>query len=189
MKILPSLFTLCRTLRNAFLLVFLVAFAGSSQALLQQGASTPSEYEVKAAFLLNFIKFIEWPARPDENPTAPFPICIVGDDPFGPSLEHIVSGESQNDRRIVVERVDHVQPSCRVLFIGESVKEPAKMIASAGPGVLTVGENERFIRDGGMIGFVVVNRRIRFDINQRAAVRGALEISSRLLNVARSVVK
>jgi hypothetical protein len=190
MRILSSLFTVFRTLRNTSLLVFLLAFPVLNQNQSQAGAyAQPSEYDVKAAFLLNFIKFIEWPSRPGESPATPFSICIFGDDPFGPNLEQIVVGETLNGRRLIVERIDRVQPSCRILFVGEFVRDPAKIIAAAGPGVLTVGEGERFIRNGGMIGFVVVNRRVRFDINHRAAVRASLQISARLLGVARSVVK
>ena len=74
-----------------------------------------------------------------------------------------------------------------VVYIGTAAKDLAKLIQSAGPGVLTVGEGERFVRAGGMIGFVIDNRRVRFDINQTAADRGSLKLSSKLLSVARSV--
>ena len=116
-------------------------------------------------------------------------ICIWDDDPFGQTLDDIVEGETVNSRKLVVQRIEHELPkSCHVLFIGaKSKKDLPKVLESLGPGVLTVGEGERFLRDGGMIAFVIDNRRVRFDINQSAARNAKLRISSKLLNVARSV--
>jgi hypothetical protein len=180
--------TFCRTIRTAAVLLALSALPVPTLSQAGLPAAQPSEYDVKAAFLLNFIKFIEWPARPEEA-NAPFPICILGEDPFDSTLDQIVTGESVGGRHVIVQRIDQLQPSCRVVFIGEFVKEPAKTIANAGHGILTVGEGEEFVRKGGMIGFVVVNRRVRFDINHKAATNAALRVSSRLLSVARAVIK
>ena len=79
--------------------------------------------------------------------------------------------------------------ACQVLFISKSEKDVAKILPALGPGVLTVGEGEISIRDGGMIAFVIENRRVRFDINQTAAENAGLKLSSKLLSVARSVEK
>ena len=87
----------------------------------------PSEYQVKAAFLLNFTKFIDWPETVFGAPEAPISICILGDDPFGPGLDRIIEGETVNNRRLVVQRVRRLPlPSCHVLFIGREEKDVPK---------------------------------------------------------------
>lgn len=174
--------------RLAFLGMVLVlpGLVGLGQERSPRSASQPSEYEVKAAFLLNFTKFIEWP-RNTNSMESPFTICILGEDPFGTSLDQIVEGEQVAQRRLAVRRIRAVSNSCEVLFIGKSERSIAQILAEIPSGVLTVGESDDFIRQGGMIAFAVENRRVRFDIDERAAARGGLKISSKLLNVARSM--
>jgi hypothetical protein len=150
------------------------------------------EYEVKAAFLLNFIKFIDWPASAFANSGSPVAICILGNDPFGHALDQVVEGETVNGRKVALQRIKRAPPakSCQVLFIAKSEKDTLKTILPGlGPGVLTVGEEDSFLRAGGMIAFVIENRRVRFDINQAAAEAAALKLSSKLLSVARAVGK
>jgi hypothetical protein len=151
----------------------------------------PLEYQVKAAFLLNFTKFIDWPPAESAGGEASFDICILGDDPFGPTLDQMLDGETLQGRRLAVQRVSRrpLPGSCRVVFIGKSEKDISGVLSAAAPGVLTVGESAGFLREGGMIGFVIENRRVRFDINEAAATRAGFKVSSKLLNVARSVEK
>ena len=156
-----------------------------------QTAQSPVEYQVKAAFLLNFTKFIDWPAASFANPDSPIAICILGKDPFGPVLDEIVQGETVNARKVTVQRIS--QPAgpqtCQVVFVSEPDKDISKTLSGLGRGVLTVGEGDRFLRDGGMVALVVDNRRVRFDINQTAATGAGLGLSARLLSVARAVEK
>jgi hypothetical protein len=156
---------------------------------LCRAAEDSLEYQVKAAFLLNFTKFVEWPPAAFENSTSPISICILGDDPFGKTLNQIVVGEMVNDRKVVVQRTKRAPSpkSCQVLFISSSEKDVGKLLAGLGPGVLTVGEGDGFVREGGMIGFVLENRRVRFEINQSVAGNGGLKLSSKLLSVAKAV--
>jgi hypothetical protein len=146
------------------------------------------EYQVKAAFLLNFTKFIEWPAETATSAPA-VDICILGDDPFGPALDQMVAGETLQGRKIEVVRVKRPTPSCQVLFISRSEKDVDSVLSMLGPGVLTVSEKANFLHDGGIIEFAVEGHRVKFDINQSAAAKARLQISSKLLNVARSVEK
>jgi len=149
---------------------------------------TPAlEYAVKAAFLLNFTRFIDWP--PEAIPTdAPFTICILGDDPFGSALDQTIHGENVNGHALVVQRTGRAVPkTCQILYV--SVSEKGALPEGLEPGVLTVGEGEAFIRDGGMIAFVLDNRRVRFNINLPATRTGKLTLSSRLLAVAKAVEK
>lgn len=150
----------------------------------------PLEYQVKAAFLLNFTKFIEWPPLEPADAAPSTSICIVGDDPFGRVLDQMVAGETLQGRKLTVERVMRPVPSsCRVVFVSRSEKDVPGFLASLPSGVLTVGDDPAFLRQGGMIAFVVDRRRVRFDINQAAALKSAVRISSRLLSVARLVEK
>lgn len=155
-------------------------------------ATNPSvEYQVEAAFLLNFVRFIEWPSTAFADSDSPIAICVLGDDPFGSSLDQTAEGQTVNGRTVVVHRIVAIPPprSCQVVFVRLPEQEVPRILAGLGPGVLTVSEGESFIPDGGMIDFVVENRRVRFDINLSAAGKAGLKMSARLLTVARSVAR
>ena len=170
------------TPRCTFAFAALLIAAVAALAQTSAGRIQPPEYHVKAAYLLNFTKFIEWPAG---DAGAPFTICIAGSDPFGPILDHLVEGETVQGRKIVVRRLDEdgQAPVCQILYTAGT------QLASTDPGVLTIGEGEAFVKKGGIIGFVIDNRRVRFDISQRAAHRAGIALSSKLLSVARTVEK
>ncbi|HYP07489.1 MAG TPA: YfiR family protein, partial [Bryobacteraceae bacterium] len=158
------------------------------QAAAQQ---RPLEDEVKAAFLLNFTKFVEWPASAFLDNSTPISLCILGEGPVADTLAHLVQDERAHGRAIAVKTVKAPGPSdgCHVLFIARSEKDVRTLLAGVRPGVLTVGESDSFIAEGGMIKFVVENRRVRFDISQAKAARAMLAVNGRLLNVARVVEK
>ena len=146
------------------------------------------ESHVKAAFLLNFARFVEWPSSAFPNPSTPLTICIVGRDPFGRSLDVVVAGETVAARPIEIRRIESPSKGqCHLAFIGSTEDEPIVGMSHIPPNVLTVGEGERFLRAGGIISFVVDSRRVRFSINQGAAHRAGLRISSRLMSLARTV--
>jgi hypothetical protein len=173
----------------AALLLCLSVTAWLTLALSSKAADEPLEYRVKAAFLLNFTKFIEWPASAFETPDSPIAVCILGEDPFGAALDEILAGEVVNGRKLSLRRLKRppAPRSCQVLFVSRSEKESHPALPNAGTGMLTVGEGEDFVREGGMIGFLIDNRRVRFDINQTAAENAGLKLSSKLLSVARSI--
>ena len=159
---------------------------GVPQTFAETGPSL--EYQVKAAFLFNFTKFIEWPPQSFPDATTPISICVLGNDPFGTTLDHMVSSEPVKDRKVVIQRIQAEQAkSCQILFVADQGPDVPALLAGLSPGVLTVGEGDRFLREGGVIAFVIENRRVRFDINQSAAGKASLMISSKLLRVARSV--
>ncbi len=147
------------------------------------------EYQVKAAFLLNFAKFVEWPPAAFANPDSPIAICIFGPDPFGNSIDELVRGEAAGGRTVIVRRIAQAPAplACQMLFTQQSGQELDGLLASLGRGVLTVGEGDEFLRGGGMIAFVIENRRVRFDIDWKAAEAASLKLSSKLLAVARTV--
>ncbi|MBL8214774.1 MAG: YfiR family protein [Bryobacterales bacterium] len=155
-------------------------------AALLGGADAPSEYDVKAAFLLNFTRFVEWAAAP--SPDASLSVCVIGGDPFGQALDQTLAGEVIGNRRITPRRLRSLEgASCDVAYFPHANRDTARSLAAMPPRVLTVGEGEEFLRDGGMIAFVMENRRVRFDINMAAVRQGGVRLSSRLLQVARMV--
>ncbi|MBV9505912.1 MAG: YfiR family protein [Acidobacteriia bacterium] len=170
-------------------LVYIELFAGLLFAPLCSGADVSLEYSVKAAFLLNFTKFIEWPATAFANQQAPFEICILGKDPFGGVIDQIVLGEMAGNRALIVRRLGEasVPQTCELLYVGPELKDTAQTLSELPPGILTVGEGNRFLRAGGMIAFVIDDRRVRFDISQGAAEKAGLKLSAKLLTVARLV--
>jgi uncharacterized protein DUF4154 len=158
-------------------------------AQLCDAQKPPSQYEVEAAFLLNFTRFVEWPAEAFLTPDSPITICVLGRDPFGPALDETVEGEVVQKRPVAARRVRDVPRSqpCQVLFFSPEEQDNRFLLRDAGPGVLTVGENDDFLKDGGMIQFVIADRHVRFDINEKVAEEAKLKLSSQLLKVARSV--
>ena len=148
------------------------------------------EYQVKAAFLFNFAKFVEWPSEAFSDPNAPLVITVFGDDPFNGSLE-AVRGKLVNSRKLTIRRVKDIQDigKSNVLFVSPSAKKDLARILDAlqGQSVLTVGEDTAFTQCGGVINLVKEDNRVRFEVNVSAAERAGLKISSRLLALARIV--
>lgn len=155
------------------------------------GTSTPPEYAVKAAYLYNFSQFVEWPST---AATADFfRICVLGTDPFGRVLDEVVAGQKLDGVRVVARRISRPDEAngCRVLFISSSESDglPRILAALVNSAVLTVSEIPRFTQSGGMIGFVLEDNRVRFEVNAAAARRAGLKLSSQLLKLAVNVVK
>ncbi len=172
-------------IRPALLFLFGAVGTGSAAA-----DPPPLEYQVKAAFLLNFTKFIEWPAQDFTAADSPISICVLGDAPVGAVLQQMVEGEEVGGRKLTMQRTpSDPSKSCQVLFVSKSDKEGTRLIGEMGRGVLTVGEEGDFLARGGMINFIIEDRRVRFDINQRAVERSSLKLSSKLFQVARKVEK
>jgi hypothetical protein len=149
------------------------------------------EYEVKAAFLYNFAKFVDWPPRAFPDSSTPLRICVLGRDPFGDTLSRIGQGKSISGRPITSQAVRSSADArpCHILFIGSSdpaFLKPALALLHNLP-VLTVGESNDFLSLGGMINFVLEQDRVRFEINLEAAESHHLKLSSKLLAVARVV--
>ena len=148
------------------------------------------EYDVKAAFLYNFVKFVEWPAAAFRDDRSPVEICVYGTDPFGQALDGVVNGETVGARGLSIRRPASFAAfeGCHVLFIAASERERTSEVlaAVAGRPVLTVADSDGFLQAGGMINFVLDEGRVRFRINQPAAERVRLTISSKLLRLATS---
>jgi hypothetical protein len=152
-----------------------------------------SESAVKATYLYNFSRFVQWPADAVAAKGNLFPICVFGDDPFGAVLDTILSGESINGKAVVAKRVSKPQDAldCRVLYISASEEGRLKeiLVGLDKAGVLTVSDIPQFSQRGGMIQFVMVANKIRFEVNLTNAQDAGLTLSSDLLKVAVAVRK
>jgi hypothetical protein len=152
-------------------------------------AESVSEYDVKAAYLFNFLQFVTWPGEAFGAPSVPVRLCIVGHNPFGTVLAALTRNETVNGHPIEVATTgdDRELRGCHVAFIPSNVSAGPPLRAMASLPIVTVGETDGFLEAGGIIRFIVVNDRVRFDVNLRAAMKGGLTLSSRLLQVARMV--
>ena len=149
----------------------------------------PSEYQVKAAFIFNFAKFVDWPPGAFADAKSPLYIGILGENPFGANLERTVQDKLLNNRPIVVKECRTLEEAkkCHLLFISTSEKKPLQetLDGLAGTNILTVGETETFIKSGGMINFFREGNRFRFEINDAAAKKAGLKIDSKLLGLGK----
>jgi hypothetical protein len=149
------------------------------------------EYQVKAVFLFNFVQFVTWPAAAFPDPQWPITIGILGNDPFGPFLEAAVQGEVIDGRSLTVKRFQQIEEvsGSHMLFVSKSESGRLGQILAAvqGKSILTVGETAAFARQGGIINFITVDSKVRYEINVEAAKRANLDISSKLLRLAKIV--
>lgn len=153
-------------------------------------AEEPEEYQVKAAFLYNFAKFVTWPADAFESGQDPIRIGIIGRDPFGPVLDRMVAEKKLDGRGFKVLRFATGQRAegCHILFVGAPARTSVRQLLDrlGDHGILTVGESEDFLDEGGGVRLYVQDRQVRFEINQSAAERSGLRVSSKLLSLART---
>jgi hypothetical protein len=154
------------------------------------GADGPAvdEYQLKAVFLFNFARFVEWPPQAFGDARDPFAICVAGASPFGTSLDDVVSGKTVASRPISVRPVSSPQQArkCPILFVSASERKRERSLLEAlnGSTVLTVGDSDGFVADGGIVQFQVKGARIHIEIDREAAERANLRISSKLLSLA-----
>lgn len=134
---------------------------------------------------------MEWPDGAFEGPTDSMVLCVVGDDPFGETLDTVVRGETLNGRPLVVLRTRNPSEirDCHIVFVPRSERGRQEGILENlhDRGILTVGEADGFLTGGGIIRFVLEQNKVRFDINLQAAERSGLTMSSKLLRLARTV--
>jgi hypothetical protein len=175
-----------RILRGiALLLLWETAGAGA-----QENPGIP-QYEIKAAYLYNFAKFIEWPASTFKDKESPFRIGILGEDPFREVLDRLLKGKRVNGRSFEVIRSERLEPllTCHTLFVSDSEKGRMRQILTSlrELPILTVGDTSGFASAGGSVNFFIRDGTVRIEINTAAAARARLKISAKLLQIARLV--
>ena len=168
-----------------------MALGGHAEGL---DSSDSSEYLIKAGFIYNFAKLVEWPTASFAQPDSPIVIGILGEDPFGATLDRIVADKKINGRGFAVKRVKYSRDfkdlrDCNILFVSSSEKEHIESVIDAMKGlpILTIGDAPGFAKRGGIINFMLEDNKVRFEVNVEAAKHADLTISSRLLTLARIV--
>jgi len=168
-----------------------MALGGHAEAL---DSSDSSEYLIKAGFIYNFAKLVEWPTASFAQPDSPIVIGILGEDPFGATIDRIVADKKINGRGFAVKRVKWSRDfkdlrDCNILFVSSSEKEHIESVIDAMKGlpILTIGDAPGFAKRGGIINFMLEDNKVRFEVNVEAAKHADLTISSRLLTLARIV--
>ena len=170
-------------------MVRLICACALSLALIPAQAA-PSEYELKAAFIYQIARFVEWPSSPEPHASGSLRLCVLGGNPFGTALETI-RGKPINERKMEVSLLDMNADTreCNILFIAGPAEKHLERIAaiSRGNGMLTIGDTQGFAQRGAMVNFFLESGKIRFEINLEASQRTGLKISSQLLKLARIV--
>ncbi len=174
--------------RCGSLLLILLALIWGEGALSADGTN---EDQLKAAYLYNFAKFVEWPPNRFEGDTSPIRFGIIGDERFLGVLDGIVDGRSVGGREIELSSYRSVSQAedCHLLFLGAARSDERDELLDffKGAAVLTVGETDGFTERGGMVKFYLEGNKVRFEINEDAARGEGVKISSRLLKLARIV--
>lgn len=159
--------------------------------MLAGGEGLPSEFEIKAIYLVKFIQFVDWPSAAFAGENSPLVIGVLGSDPFGEVLDEVTRDEMIKNRRVTVRRFHNLRDveGVQVLYVSSSERSRMHSILAAmsGRSVLTVGDVEGFSVEGGVVRFVTENRKVHFRINIDAAKRANLQISSKLLQLAEIV--
>jgi hypothetical protein len=175
-------------MKRLCLFSFILVSMLTSRTVHAQTGMNVSEYEVKAAFLYNFAKFVEWPSSTAQDTTLPFLIGILGKDPFGSILDQWIGPKSVKGRKLLIRRFNDLSglTFCHLLFISNSERSNLPQIFEKlhGANTLTVGEMEGFMEKQGMIQFVMRDNRVHFMINVDASEAAGLKLSSKLLNLA-----
>lgn len=192
---------LCRLIAGAGRPVASAGLIGLMAVLaLIQGApradaqDAPMDYQVKAAFLVNFPKYLDWPTSAFAGSDSPITVAVFGDDNVANEFQNMIqNGLNIGGHPVALKRIrseTEINRDCQILFIAASERSriPAIVEKLRGSAVLTVGESDDFLEEGGIINLVPKNRKIRLQINLAAAGQARLKISSRLL-VAADVVK
>lgn len=172
---------------RGFTLFLIIVWANNSHS--QMGFTVyPTEYQIKAKYLYNFARFVDWPEKSFQNPDSPYVIGIIGSDPYGIDLEKTVEGKQVKNRKFKIRRYQNLDSlsTCHILFIGTESRARLLQIFEKikNFSILTVGDEKNFAKDGGMINFVIKKKRIRFEINMATVKRSHLKMSTNLLKMA-----
>jgi len=184
---------------SCLLAMFAVCIIASIAPNAHAAPPSAGEYQLKAVFLYNFVKFVDWPIESFADADEPIIIGILGNDPFGVIIDQTIKDKTVKGRKMIVKRSENIEdlgsPSarrgeekevCHILFISSSEERhlPTIIETLKDSSVLTVGEMRQFAQRGGMINFVIKENKISFEINVDAAERAKLKISSKLLKLA-----
>lgn len=193
----PSLFTsalvglLSRGPRHLLTAAWITLLCVPGHTFAQTHPRAAAEYELKAVFLFNFVKFVKWPPAAFPDSSAPLTIGVLGADPFAGALERTIQGETVGGRRLRLRQSFRAEElkKCQVVYLckSEHARIEEDLAALKSGSVLTVGETERFSQAGGVITLIMERGRVAFEINVATSRRAGLEISSKLLRLGKTV--
>jgi YfiR/HmsC-like len=176
--------------RGAAVLAIFAALGATGLASTE--TSPTGEYQIKVAFLFHFSQFIDWPEGTFADASTPLTYCTIGEDPLHGALDAGLGGRTIGTRplRVLHFKQPQYMRGCQILFIGGGGTKllPAALASLGENSVLTVGESEHFVQEGGMIGFLLEDNKIRFEVNLDATEHARLRVSSRFLALAKRVV-
>jgi hypothetical protein len=175
-----------RLLRASGLLLAMAGVAPLAGPARAEAPSAP-EYQLKAVFIYNFDQFIEWPDGAFAKADSPLVITVLGDNPFGNVLEQVTRGKQIRGHEIVVRYAQDAAKigQTHVLFVGAPYNQNPGELVQKLTGVLTIGDTENFTSAGGMIRFYSERSKLRFEINTKAADKGGIKVSAKLLHLAK----
>ena len=182
-------------MRLRFLTYVAIAAALVLSAISSNAAAapaTPGEYKVKAAFLYNFAKYVEWPPEAFPSDHSPIVVTILGSPPLSDAFDAI-RGKSVKSRKLDIRQAGRMEDvgASHILFVCDSERQRTAQIVESvsNKSILTISDMKNFAKSGGMISFITIEGKIRFDINLESARRSGLKISSQLLKLARTVIE
>jgi hypothetical protein len=153
-----------------------------------------SEYLIKAGFIYNFAQLVQWPSATFAQTDSPIVIGILGTDPFGATIDRVIENKKLDGRNVIVKRLKWGKElkdlkDCNILFVSSSEKEHLSDVINTVKWlpILTIGETAGFASRGGIINLTLEGNKVRFEVNVEAAKQANLNISSRLLALARIV--
>ncbi|MGZ9226368.1 MAG: YfiR family protein [Anaerolineales bacterium] len=181
-----------RSLRGKLRALGLVALLTLSGAPFMWAQASPTvEYQLKAAFLYNFSKFVEWPSDAFKSNEPRLLLCVFRDNPFGNVLDEILQGKTINSRELLARRINELPDlkSCQLVFVSHREDKRLSEILDSlrGTSALVVGESDGFAERGGGIQFFLEGNKLRFAVNVDAVRKARLGVSSQLLALARIV--
>jgi hypothetical protein len=175
-----------RSITRRLLLLATLLFGARLEA-----QATMGESQIKAMFVYNFLKFVDWPADSSLGARDPFVVVIIGEGPTADAAEHYLEPRAIGDRPLSVHRIrwDQSLAGARAAFVVELDGKKLRRVldAAAAAGVLTIGEGDNFTTSGGVIGLLIEDRRLRFDVDTSAAEHAGLHVSSKILALSRNV--
>lgn len=180
--------------RAGTLFAIIIASLSLSWSAYAQKPTESSEYVIKAGFIYNFAKYVEWPAAAYPNADSPIVIGVLGDDSFASELGDVVDGKKINGRRLVLKKLKWTKDTkelkdCNMLYIAASEAAHGDEVIQLlkGSPILTIADFRDFARHGGMINFILEDNKVRFELNVEAAKQSNFNISSLLLGSSKIV--
>lgn len=187
----PSSFRLFTFCLCAFLSLCLSSFCLPSSAFPEKSAAADMEYAVKAGFIYSFTKFTQWPESAFPGGQEEFVIGVIGDDPFGNTLDALAEQKKVQGRRVVIKRFSSLDEitGCQILFISSSQGGSLeKILARVGnKPVLLIGDTDGFAKKGVDVNFFIQEKKVRFEFNLKALDRAGIKVSSQLLNLGKII--